>query len=132
MLRLHGNLGESKVGAHFDEGWERPLPLDQRRHIGEAVVEATESVEDERAVTNWLTKIGELIGHGLQTTAIVINRQITLDKCAKLGVEEECTGLLVPNELLFQCQPDNASCGRDVLAVHLHLEELGGDGAVQS
>jgi hypothetical protein len=130
-LGLHGELGETKIRTHLDERRERPLPLDQRRQMSEAVVEAAKDVEDKGAVADGFTKISKLIRHGLETAAVIVDGQITLDERAELSVEKECTGLLVPDELLLQSEPYDPSCGRTILAVHHHLEEFRGDRAVE-
>jgi len=99
--------------------------------MSEAVVETAKDVEDEGAVADGFTKISKLISHCLETAAVVVDGQVSLDERAELGVQKECAGLLVPDELLLQSEPDDASCGRTILAVHHHLKEFRGDRAIE-
>jgi hypothetical protein len=69
--------------------------------VSEAVIEATKDVEDEGVVPNWLAKIGKLVGHLLELTAVIVDGEITLDNGMKLSVEER-TNLHVADELLLQ------------------------------
>jgi hypothetical protein len=126
-LGIHVDFGKAQIRLHFSERRERSLALNQCVEVGEPVVEAAKDIEDQRAVTNRFAKVRKLVGHGLESVAVIEDGQAALDEGAELGVEEKSTTLLVPNELLLEAKPHKASSGRAVVPVHDNLEELGID-----
>jgi hypothetical protein len=50
---------------------KRTLPLEESRHVGEAIVEAAEHGEDEGVIEDNLLKITQSIGHPFESAAIV-------------------------------------------------------------
>jgi hypothetical protein len=81
--------------------------------------------------TNRFAEVRKLVGHGLESVAVIGDEQAALDEGAELGIEEKSTTLLVSNELLLEAKPHKASSGRVVVPVHDNLEELGIDRAVE-
>jgi hypothetical protein len=92
----------------------------------EAIGEAANDVEHQRALSDGLAEITQGIHHVLEAPAVVGDRQVALAELAELGVEVEGTGLLVPKELFLKGEPDGAGSGG---AGHHGLSEVGGDGA---
>lgn len=89
--------------------------------MNEEIIETANDVEEEREITNGSPHFF----HGFKAMIVVFDGQVDISECVELGTKEECTGLLVPDELLLFPSSDDASCGRSILSVHHHLEELG-------
>jgi hypothetical protein len=62
------------------EGQERPLPLEESRHVGEATIETAKHGKHGGVVQDNLTQVVKCISHPLQAMTILRNRHITLDK----------------------------------------------------
>lgn len=116
------------IGSNLEEGGERPLALEEGRHVRELVIHTAQDDESERSVSDRLVEIPEGINHALQLPAIVSDVEITFDKGAILGVEDEGPRLPVADELLFKAEP-HEPCGG--VGRHDDLNEIRGDGAVK-
>ena len=64
--------------------------------MSEAVIEATEEVEDECVVLNGLTKFGKLADHHLELMKIVIDGDINRTKVQNLASMREAHESLLP------------------------------------
>jgi hypothetical protein len=73
--------------------------------VREALVEATKHVEDEGAVSDNLSQGGEIVGHLLQTAAVLGDGEITLYEVAKLRLELDRPCLPIAQELGFNGKP---------------------------
>jgi hypothetical protein len=77
----------------------------------EPLVEATNKVEDEGAVSDHLAKRSEVVGHLFQLAAVGGDRKIALDEVAKLGLQVDGASLAVPKELRLNSNPGIMCCG---------------------
>jgi hypothetical protein len=101
--------------------------------VREPFVQATKSSENEGPIGNRFTEAAQLVGHGLETAAIIRDGEITLRERPKLSVEEEGACLLVAKKHVLQKKPYSAAGGLvvDVARGHDNLKEVGRDGAQQ-
>jgi hypothetical protein len=124
--RPHVELSQPEISTNVGEGREWPLAGDELGHELEPFVEATQDVEHQGAVLDWLTEVGQGISHAFHLAAIVVDGESTLTEGAKLGVEEHGTRLTVVEELLFKPEPGRPGSGGVVLMDD--VQEVGGDG----
>jgi hypothetical protein len=83
------------------KGWKRPLPLEEGRHVGEAVIEAMKNSEDDGEIQNNVTQIIKSIGYAFEVTTILSDGEFTLNKCAELDIEDHGMSLMVADELIL-------------------------------
>jgi hypothetical protein len=105
--------------------------------VREALVETTKHVEDEGAVSDNLTQGGEIVGHLLQTTTVLGDREITLYEVAKLRLELDRPCLPIAQELGFDGEPGvpgSGALGGDDFSevVGEGVENPGLDGTIHS
>lgn len=86
------------------------MPDDPTPEVLEALVEATNNVEDEGKVRNDLVEVNEGVSHGAHATAVVHDGEITLHKQLEFSINVEGTGLPVPEELALDVDLDRARC----------------------
>jgi hypothetical protein len=98
----------------------------------EPFVEAADDVEDEGAVLNSFAKVGEVVGHALELLAVIGDGEITLHKSSELGIENEGARLAVTQELGLDGEPSGASGGAAVAPSHDDVDEVAGEGPVES
>jgi hypothetical protein len=79
--------------------------------VGVALVEASDEVDDERAVGDHLTEVAEIICHTLESPVVVGDGEVTLVEVAELGIKVECPGFAIAEELRFDGDPGSASGG---------------------
>ena len=63
--------------------------------VGKTLVEATDEVEDEGAIGDYLTEVAEIIRHMLHTPVVIRGGKITMNEATELGVEVQGTGLTI-------------------------------------
>jgi hypothetical protein len=88
-----------------EEGGEGVGAPQQGTDVREALVEATNHVEDEGAVGDDLSQGSEIVGHLLQTAAVLGDGEIALHEVAKLHLELDRPCLLIAQELGFDGEP---------------------------
>jgi hypothetical protein len=84
--------------------------------VREVLVETTKYVEDEGAVSDNLAQGGEIVGHLLQTAAVLDDREITLYEVAELRLELDRPCLSIAQELGFNGElgvPGSGALGGD-------------------
>jgi hypothetical protein len=96
-------------------------------HVSELLVQATKDLENKCLVEDRFTQIAERVCHGLELVAVVRDGKVPLHEVAKLGVEDEYTGLLIAEELIFNGEPDVTCWGA---GRHDVVEEIGSDGGI--
>jgi hypothetical protein len=101
----HGEFLQGQVVLHLQEGGEGAGTPQQNTDVREALVETTKHVEDEGAVGDNLSQGGEIVGHLLQTTTVLGDREITLYEVVKLRLELDRPCLSIAQELGFDGEP---------------------------
>jgi hypothetical protein len=72
----------------------------------EALVQPPKDVEDEDPVINGCAEVSQIVGHGLELAAVLINREVTLNKSMKSSIKVKSTVLTVTEKLVL----DGTSC----------------------
>jgi hypothetical protein len=123
-----GELLEEKLVPHGVEGGEGYAPLDENLQVAVAGAEATQEVQHQGTIGNWLAEIAERVSQTLHLAAVFSHGEVSLREQVELGVEVERPRIPIPEELVLESEPRLASSVRliadDVL-------QLNGDGAVE-
>jgi hypothetical protein len=82
-------------------------------------------VEDEDLVFNGCTEVSQTIGHGLELVAVLIDREVTLNKSTKGSIKVKSTLLTVTEKLVLDGEPEVA---RRATAFSNHLVKVRRDG----
>jgi hypothetical protein len=110
------------------EGGEGHAPLDESLQVAVAGAEATQEVQHQGTIGNWLAEIAERVSQALHLAAVFSHGEVPLREQVELGVEVERPRIPIPEELVLESEPRLASSVRliadDVL-------QLNGDGAVE-
>jgi hypothetical protein len=110
------------------EGGEGHAPLDEGLQVAVAGAEATQEVQHQGTIGNWLAEIAERVSQALHLAAVFSHGEVPLREQVELGVEVERPRIPIPEELVLESEPRLASSVRliadDVL-------QLNGDGAVE-
>jgi hypothetical protein len=70
-LSRHGELFEEKLVPHDNGRWERDDPLDESLQVAVAGTEATQKVQHQGAVVDWLAEVTEGVCQALHLAAIL-------------------------------------------------------------
>jgi len=95
----HGQLLETKVVTHLEEGRERGAAAKMKTKGAEALIEPTDDVEDERLLGDRLAEVPKIFRHAFEAAAVVDDGEIALGKGPGLLVGVESSGGTVPKEL---------------------------------
>jgi hypothetical protein len=77
------------------EGGKWLAPPKVKTNVGEALIEASDEVEDEGPIRDNLAEGAKIGGHPLEMPSVIRNGHITLGEAAELGVEVEGSRLTV-------------------------------------
>jgi hypothetical protein len=77
-------------------------------HVLEALVQPPKDVEDEDLVVNGCAKVSQTVGHGLELAAVLIDREVTLNKSTKSSIKVKSTVLTVTKKLVLNGEPEVA------------------------
>jgi hypothetical protein len=91
----------------------------------EALVQPPKDVEDEDPVINGCAEISQTVGHGLEPAAVLIDREVTLNKSVKSSIKVKSTVLMVTENLVLDGKPEVA---RRATAFPDHLVKIHRDG----
>jgi hypothetical protein len=91
----------------------------------EALVQPPKDVEDEDPVVNGCVEISQTVGHGIELAAILIDREVTLNKSTKGSIKVNSTVLTVTEKLVLDDEPVVA---RRATAFSDHLVKIHRDG----
>jgi cytoskeletal protein CcmA (bactofilin family) len=91
----------------------------------EALVQPPKDVEDEDLVINGCTKVSQTVGHGLELAAVLIDREVTLNKSAKTIIKVKSTVLTVTKKLILDGKSEVAC---HAIAFPNHLVKIHRDG----
>jgi hypothetical protein len=93
----------------------------------EAVVQPLKDVEDEDPVFNGCAEVSQTIGHGLELAAILIDREVTLNKSTKGSIKVKSTLRTVTEKLVLDGE---AEVTRRATTFPDHLVKIRRDGVV--
>jgi hypothetical protein len=93
-----------------------------------AGAEATQEVQHQGAIGNWLAEIAERVSQALHLAVVFSHGEVPLREQVELGVEVERPRIPIPEELVLESEPRLA---RSVCLVADDVLELNGDGAVE-
>jgi hypothetical protein len=91
----------------------------------EALVQAPKDVEDKDPVFNGCAEVSQIINHGLELAAVLIDREVTLNKSTKGSIKVKSTLLTVTEKLVLDGEPEVA---RRATAFSDHLVKIHQDG----
>jgi hypothetical protein len=93
----------------------------------EALVQPPKDVEDEDPVINGCAEVNQTVGHGLELTTVLIDREVALNKSTKDSIKVKSTVLTVTEKLILDGEPEVA---RRATAFSDHLVKIRRDGVV--
>jgi hypothetical protein len=96
---FHSEFLEDEVVTGFQEGGEGSSAMKKGPDVAEALVEATNHVEDEGAIGDDLAKGREIVNHLLQVATVVGDGEIALDEVAKLCLKVDGRASQLPRNL---------------------------------
>jgi hypothetical protein len=74
----------------------------------EALVQPPKDVEDEDPVIDGCAEVSQTIDHGLELAAVLIDREVTLNKSTKSSIKVKSTVLTVTEKLVLDGEPEVA------------------------
>jgi hypothetical protein len=104
-LIRHGELLEEKLIPHGVEGGEGHAPLDESLQVAVAGAEATQEVQHQGTIGNWLTEVAERVSQALHLAAVLSHGDVPLREQVELGVEVEHPRIPIPEELVLKSEP---------------------------
>jgi hypothetical protein len=101
----HGELREEKLVPRGVEGGEGHTPLDESLQVAVAGAEATQEVQHQGTIDNWLTEIAERVSQALHLAAVFSHGKVPLREQVELVIEVECPSIPIPEELVLESEP---------------------------
>src|SRR5687767_1569062 len=80
-------------------------PLDKSVQVAVARAEATQKVQHQGVVGDWLVEVAEGVHHALHLAAVFPHRETPLKELVELNIEVEGPCVPVPEELLLKSEP---------------------------
>jgi hypothetical protein len=74
----------------------------------EALVQPPKDVEDEDPVFNGCVEVSQTVGHGIELVAVLIERDVTLNKSIKDSIKVKSMLLTVTEKLVLDGEPEVA------------------------
>jgi hypothetical protein len=124
---VHVNLFQELIFPNFEKVQKWRVALNDGAHVLEALVQPLKDVEDEDPVFNGCAKVSLTIGHGLELTSVLIDREVTLNKSTKDNIKVKNTLLTVTEKLVLD---DELEVARRATAFPEHLVKIHRDGVV--
>jgi hypothetical protein len=91
----------------------------------EALIQPPKDVEDEDPVFNGCAEVSQTVSNGLELAAVLIDREVTLNKSMKGSIKVKSTLLTVTEKLVLDGEPEVA---RRATAFPDHLVKIRRDG----
>jgi hypothetical protein len=110
------------------EGGEGHAPLDESLQVAVAGAEATQEVQHQGTIGNWLAEIAERVSQALHLAAVFSHGEVPLREQVELGVEVERPRIPIPEELVLESEP-RLACSVRLIADD--VLQLNGDGTVE-
>jgi hypothetical protein len=105
---VHVKLLQEQIIPNFEEVQKWRVAPNDGAHVLEALVQPLKDVEDEDPVINGCTEVSQTVGHGLELAAILIDREVTLNKSMKSSIKVKSTMLTVTKKLVLDGEPEVA------------------------
>jgi cytoskeletal protein CcmA (bactofilin family) len=84
----------------------------------EALVQPPKDVEDEDLVVNGCIEVSKTVSHDLELEAVLIDREVTLNKSVKSSIKVKSAVLTVTEKLVLDGKPE-VSCHATAFPDHL-------------
>jgi hypothetical protein len=98
---VYVKLLQEQIISNFEEVWKRRVAPNDGVHVLEALVQPLKDVEDEDPVINGCAEVSQTVGHGLELTTVLIDREVTLNKSSKSSIKVKSTVLTVTKKLVL-------------------------------
>jgi hypothetical protein len=103
---------------HGVEGGEGHAPLDESLQVAVAGAEATQEVQHQGTIGDWLAEVAERVCQALHLAAVLSHGEVPLREQVELGVEVESPRIPIPEELVLESEP------RLARSVHLVADDV--------
>jgi cytoskeletal protein CcmA (bactofilin family) len=84
----------------------------------EALVQPPKDVEDEDLVINGCVEVSKTVSHDLELEAVLIDREVTLNKSVKSSIKVKSAVLTITEKLVLDGKPE-VSCHATAFPDHL-------------
>jgi cytoskeletal protein CcmA (bactofilin family) len=84
----------------------------------EALVQPPKDVEDEDLVVNGCVEVSKTVSHDLELEAVLIDREVTLNKSVKSSIKVKSAVLTITEKLVLDGKPE-VSCHATAFPDHL-------------
>jgi hypothetical protein len=101
-------LLQEQIILNFGKVQKRRVASNVGAHVLKALVQPPKDVEDEDLVINRCTKVSQTVGHGLELAAVLIDREVTLNKSAKTIIKMKRTVLTDTKKLVLDGESEVA------------------------
>jgi hypothetical protein len=103
---VHVKLLQEQIIPNFEKVQKRRVAPNDGAHVLKALVQPPKDVEDENPIINGCAEVTQTVGHGL--AAVLIDREVTLNKSAKNSIKVKSTVLTVTDKLVLDGEPEVA------------------------
>jgi hypothetical protein len=122
---VHLKLLQEQIIPNLEKVRKWRVAPNDGAHVFEALVQPLKDVEDEDPVFNACVKVNQIVDHGLELAAVLIDREVTLNKSTKGSIKVKSTLLTVTEKLVLDGEPEVA---RRTTAFSGHLVMIRRDG----
>jgi hypothetical protein len=91
---------------NFEEVQKWRVAPNDGAHVLEALVQPSKDVEDKDLVFNGCADVSQTVSHGLELAAVLIDREVTLNKSTKGSIKVKSTLLMVTKKLVLDGEPE--------------------------
>jgi hypothetical protein len=98
---VHVKLLQEQIIPNFEEVRKRRVAPNDEAHVLKALVQPPNDVENEDLIVNGCAEVSQTVGHGLELAAVLIDREVTLNKSAKSSIKVKSTVLTVIEKLVL-------------------------------
>jgi hypothetical protein len=122
---VHVKLLKEQVIMNFEELQKWGVASNDGPHVLEALVQPPKDVEDDDPVVNGCVEVIQTVGHDLELAAVLIDREVTLNKSTESSIKVKSTMLTVTEKLVLDGEPEVV---RRATAFLDHLVKIHRDG----
>jgi hypothetical protein len=132
---VHVNLFQERIIPNFEEVQKWRVAPNDGAHMLKALVQPPKDVEDADPVFNGCAEVSQTVSHGLELAAVLIDREVTLNKSTNGSIKVKSTLLTVTKKLVLDGETEVA-CHAPAFLDHLvkihrdGVADLGEDDAV--
>jgi hypothetical protein len=103
---VHVKLLQEQIILNFEKVRERQVALNDGANVLEALIQSPKDVEDKDPVINGCAEVSQIVNHYLEHAAILIDREVTLNKSMKDNIKVKSTVLTVTEKLVLDGEPE--------------------------